>query len=188
MTAEAFPQRKALTVLSMRIASMLIVDVRRTDYEGGAIRGSINIPAQGFYWNRGILYELAYKSDMQWVVFTCGSCKDGSRGARCAAWFLEHVRNTAQDNDMQVMVLEGGIKGWASGGPEYIQFMDGFDEEYWRKELGEPSIKKPEMIQPRTVEEESGDGPEGEDSDVRVDGATGEAPKEKVWSYEAMLG
>ena len=26
---------------------------RRTDYEGGAIRGSLNIPAQGFWWNRG---------------------------------------------------------------------------------------------------------------------------------------
>ena len=43
-------------VMSMKIASMLIVDVRRMDYEGGAIRGSLNIPAQGFYWSRGGLY------------------------------------------------------------------------------------------------------------------------------------
>jgi arsenical-resistance protein 2 len=42
-------------VLSMKIASMLIIDVRRTDLEGGMIRGSLNIPAQGFWWNRGML-------------------------------------------------------------------------------------------------------------------------------------
>ena len=64
MTAETFPRSRALMIMSLKIGSMLIVDVRRTDYEGGSIRGSINIPAQGFYWNRGILYELAFKSDM----------------------------------------------------------------------------------------------------------------------------
>lgn len=31
------------------------------------------------------------------------------------------------------MVLEGGIKGWVKAGPQFIQFMDGFEEEYWRK-------------------------------------------------------
>lgn len=50
------PQKRAMMVMSMKIASMLIIDVRRTDYEGGAIRGSLNIPAQGFFWNRGGLY------------------------------------------------------------------------------------------------------------------------------------
>jgi len=53
--AEVMPQRRAMMVLSMRIASMLIIDVRRLDYEGGAIRGSLNIPAQGFPLNRGML-------------------------------------------------------------------------------------------------------------------------------------
>ena len=66
MTADVMPRKRALMVLSMRIASMLIVDVRRTDYEGGAIRGSINIPAQGFWWNRGMLYELA--KVLHWVI------------------------------------------------------------------------------------------------------------------------
>lgn len=47
------PKQRAQMVLSMKIASMLIIDVRRTDYEGGAIRGSLNVPAQGFWWNRG---------------------------------------------------------------------------------------------------------------------------------------
>jgi arsenical-resistance protein 2 len=32
---------------------------------------------------------------------------------------------------MQVMVLEGGVKGWVKSGPQYIQYMDGFDEKHW---------------------------------------------------------
>lgn len=129
MTAEVMPQRRAFMILSMKIASMLIIDVRRTDYEGGSIRGSLNIPAQGFWWNRGMLYELAYKADIEWVVFTCGS--SNGRGPRCAAWFLEHVRNVAGDSDMQVMVLEGGVKGWVKAGPSYQALMDGFDAKHW---------------------------------------------------------
>jgi len=129
LTAPLMPQRRAHQILSMRIATVLIIDVRRTDYEGGCIRGSLNIPAQGFWWNRGMLYELAYKAGMEWVVFTCGS--SNGRGPRCASWFLEHVRGTAGDEDMQVMVLEGGVKGWVRAG--YGGLMDGFREEYWEE-------------------------------------------------------
>lgn len=129
MTAEIMPQRRAQMILSMRIASMLLIDVRRTDYEGGTIRGSLNIPAQGFWWNRGPLYELAFKSDIEWVVFYCGS--SNGRGPRCAAWFLEHVRKTVGDENMQICVLEGGVKGWVKAGlgPD---LMDGFNETYWK--------------------------------------------------------
>lgn len=138
--AEIMPQRRAMMILSMKIASMLIIDVRRTDYEGGSIRGSLNIPAQGFWWNRGMLYELAYKSDMEWVVFTCGS--SSGRGPRCAGWFLDHVRNTAEDKDMQVMVLDGGVKGWVKAGSQYTQFMDGYREEYWTELFDEEEKTK----------------------------------------------
>jgi arsenical-resistance protein 2 len=30
------------------------------------------------------------------------------------------------------MVLEGGIKGWVKAGPQYTQYMDGYQEEYWK--------------------------------------------------------
>ncbi|KAF2482282.1 hypothetical protein BDY17DRAFT_317044 [Neohortaea acidophila] len=133
LVPESLPANKAYTILSMKIASMLIIDVRRTDYEGGSIRGSLNIPAQGFWWNRGMLYELAYKADMQWVVFTCNSCSPGGRGPRCAAWFLEFVRGVAGDEDMQVMALEGGMRGWVKGGEQFTGLMDGFKAEYWEE-------------------------------------------------------
>jgi arsenical-resistance protein 2 len=126
-------------MLSLKIGNILIIDTRRTDYSGGSIRGSLNIPAQGFWWNRGALYELAYKADIEWVVFTCGS--SNGRGPRTAGWFLEHVRNTVGDENMQVAVLEGGVKGWVKEGKEYTALMDGFEESYW-KELFEEEEKK----------------------------------------------
>ena len=55
LEAGVMPAARAQMILSMKIASMLIIDVRRTDYEAGSIRGSLNIPAQGFWWNRGML-------------------------------------------------------------------------------------------------------------------------------------
>jgi len=135
VTAEVMPQRRLMQMLSLQgLASVLVVDVRRTDYEGGCIRGSLNIPAQGFFWNRGILYELAYKADFQWVVFTCGS--SNGRAPRCAAWFLEHIRSVG-DEDMQCMVLEGGMKGWVKAGPQFTRLMDGYQESHWQKLLAD---------------------------------------------------
>ena len=104
-------------------------------------------------------YELAYKANIEWVVFTCGTSAPASsphhsklhiqspflthfptgssqgRGPRCASWFLEHVREVAGDNDMQVLVLEGGVKGWVAGGPRFTSLMDGFKPEHWENLL-----------------------------------------------------
>ena len=102
-------------------------------------------------------YELAYKANIEWVVFTCGTqppfrrvhpqnhiCphpntfptgSSQGRGPRCASWFLEHVREVAEDKDMQVLVLEGGVKGWVAGGPRFTSLMDGFKPEHWEELL-----------------------------------------------------
>ncbi|GAB7341942.1 hypothetical protein MBLNU457_g0245t1 [Dothideomycetes sp. NU457] len=147
MTAEIMPRQRLQQMLSFKgLSSVLLIDVRRTDYEGGCIRESLNIPAQGFWWNRGMLYELAYKSDIQWVVFYCGS--SNGRGPRCAAWFLEHVRAIG-DDDMGVMVLEGGIKGWVKSGENFTRLMDGYSEEYWTKAFAEEEGKK-DKVETRT--------------------------------------
>jgi arsenical-resistance protein 2 len=41
------------------------------------------------------------------------------------------VREVAGDNDMQVLVLEGGVKGWVKGGERFTGLMDGFRGEWW---------------------------------------------------------
>jgi arsenical-resistance protein 2 len=69
-TAPLLPREAALSDLSS--SDMLLVDVRRTDYEGGTIKGSLNIPAQSFYMNRGILYDLCQRAGIKQVAFYCG--------------------------------------------------------------------------------------------------------------------
>jgi len=34
---------------------------------------------------------------------------------------------------MESLILEGGIKGWVKAGPEYVEQMDGYDAEVWKK-------------------------------------------------------
>lgn len=34
---------------------------------------------------------------------------------------------------MQSLILEGGIKGWAKAGPEFVARMDEYDEAVWEK-------------------------------------------------------
>ncbi|THW63475.1 hypothetical protein D6D19_09638 [Aureobasidium pullulans] len=138
--AAIMPRNRVMQMLSLRgVASLLIIDLRRMDFEGGCLRGSLNIPAQGFWWNRGMLYELAYKADIEWVVFTCGS--SNGRAPRCAAWFKEFI-DAAGDEQMQSMVLEGGVKGWVKSGPQFTRLMDGYKEPYWQDLFAQEEAKK----------------------------------------------
>jgi arsenical-resistance protein 2 len=66
-------------------AGTLFIDVRRTDYEGGAIRGSLNMPAQSFLNNMATLFRLC-KGDgvsvISRVVFYCGRLQHRSCASR----------------------------------------------------------------------------------------------------------
>jgi hypothetical protein len=42
---------------------------------------------------------------------------------------------------MQVLVLEGGVKGWVQGGPRFTSLMDGFKPELWEGLLAEEEKK-----------------------------------------------
>lgn len=37
------------------------------------------------------------------------------------------------DSNMKSMILEGGIKGWAAAGAEYVELMDEYDASVWTK-------------------------------------------------------
>ncbi|KAF7446321.1 Rhodanese domain containing protein [Pyrenophora tritici-repentis] len=114
-TAPFISPEEALSDLSS--PDLLIVDVRRNDYEGGAVRGSINLPAQSFYMNRGVLYQL---------------CACNGRGPRCSGWFADYIAEKG-DDDIKSLTLAGGIKGWVKGGDMFTQQMDGFEPEYWKQ-------------------------------------------------------
>jgi arsenical-resistance protein 2 len=54
------------------------------------------------------------------------------RGTRAANWFAEHLEEQ-KDREMESLILEGGIKGWAAAGYDYTQLMDEYDESKWKK-------------------------------------------------------
>lgn len=110
----------------------VLVDLRRTDYEGGTILGSINLPAQSLYPTIPTLYTIFKQAGVAKVVWYCGS--SGGRGNRAAAWFADYLKEH-DSTGMQSLVLEGGIKGWVKAGEEYVTEMQGYDAASW-KELG----------------------------------------------------
>ncbi|KAK4112897.1 Rhodanese-like protein, partial [Canariomyces notabilis] len=108
----------------------VLVDLRRNDHEGGTIRGSINLPAQSLYPTLPTLYSVLKAAGLRKVIWYCGSSR--GRGTRAAGWFADLLSDQG-DHDMQSLVLVGGIKGWATSGPEYTQWMDEYDEAVWSK-------------------------------------------------------
>lgn len=74
-TAPIITREQVLSDISS--PDLLLVDVRRTDYEGGTITGSINLPAQSFYMNRAVLYDLCKRAGVRRVAFYCGESIDG---------------------------------------------------------------------------------------------------------------
>lgn len=125
----------------------VLVDLRRTDYEGGTIRGSINLPAQSLYPTIPYLYNLFKAAGIKKVMWYCGEFSFSSlsfrilifdlgssqgRGSRAAAWFEDHL-DSIGDKSMQSFIMAGGIKGWVGAGEDYINFVDGYEKEAWVK-------------------------------------------------------
>ncbi|KAJ5516888.1 hypothetical protein N7527_008448 [Penicillium freii] len=108
----------------------LLVDLRRTDYEGGTIQGSLNLPAQSLYPTIPTLYSLVSNSSVKYVIWYCGS--SAGRGTRASGWFADYLEDQ-QDTEVKSLVLSGGIKGWAAAGPDYTSSMDGYDASVWTK-------------------------------------------------------
>lgn len=83
---EAFPEPKSRPVLieASEVAELiekqtadkprdfLLVDVRRTDWTGGTVASSINLPAHSFYPTRKIIYELCKQASVKRIIFYCG--------------------------------------------------------------------------------------------------------------------
>ncbi|KAJ5486052.1 hypothetical protein N7530_000352 [Penicillium desertorum] len=108
----------------------ILVDLRRTDYEGGTIQGSLNLPAQSLYPTIPTLYSLVSNSTVKYVIWYCGS--SAGRGTRAAGWFADYLEDQ-QDTEIKSLVLSGGIKGWAAAGPEYTSLMTEYDASVWTK-------------------------------------------------------
>ncbi|KAJ5827191.1 hypothetical protein N7447_003954 [Penicillium robsamsonii] len=108
----------------------ILVDLRRTDYEGGTIQGSLNLPAQSLYPTIPTLYSLVSNSTLKYVIWYCGS--SAGRGTRAGGWFADYLEDQ-HDTEVKSLVLTGGIKGWVAAGPDYTSLMTGYDTSVWTK-------------------------------------------------------
>lgn len=77
------------------------------------------------------MYRMCSKAGISEVIFWCGSSR--GRGPRAAGWFEDYIR-TQTENSIRSVILEGGIKGWVTGGPEYVKELEGYEESVWAEE------------------------------------------------------
>ncbi|KAK3377628.1 Rhodanese-like domain-containing protein [Podospora didyma] len=108
----------------------ILVDLRRTDFEGGTIRGSINLPAQSLYPTLPAIYGVFKAAGLTKVIFYCGSSR--GRGARAAGWLADYLASVGE-TEMQSLALFEGVRGWANAGGAFVAWMDEYDEAVWSK-------------------------------------------------------
>ncbi|XP_014561541.1 hypothetical protein COCVIDRAFT_86387 [Bipolaris victoriae FI3] len=106
----------------------ILIDLRRNDHEGGTIRDSINLPAQSLYPAIPTLYKLFKDAGLCKIIWYCSSSK--GRGNRAAGWFADYIADQ-RDEQMESLALAEGVKGWATAGDEYIQWMTEYDAKVW---------------------------------------------------------
>ncbi|KAH6866000.1 hypothetical protein AA0119_g12969 [Alternaria tenuissima] len=106
----------------------ILVDLRRNDHEGGTIRDSINLPAQSLYPTIPTLYTLFKNAGLCKIIWYCSSSK--GRGNRAAGWFADYIADQG-DEQMKSLALAEGVKGWATAGDEYVQWMIEYDAKVW---------------------------------------------------------
>ncbi|KAF7557163.1 hypothetical protein G7Z17_g870 [Cylindrodendrum hubeiense] len=106
----------------------VLVDLRRNDHEGGTIRGSINLPAQSLYPAIPTLYTMFKSAGLRKVIWYCSSSR--GRGTRAASWFGDYIADSG-DGEMQSLILVEGIKGWATAGEEFVEWMDEYVTAAW---------------------------------------------------------
>jgi len=59
-------------------------------------------------------------------------------------------------HEPKIFTLQGGIKGWVNGGPDYQHFMDAFEPGYWThfapKEIDPKAVGDAQPDEKRTVD------------------------------------
>jgi len=77
-------RREVLRLLKSDTAqreNFVLVDLRRNDFEGGTILGSINLPAQSLYSTIPSLYNIFKAAGVRQVIWYCGKPSLAVRGA-----------------------------------------------------------------------------------------------------------
>lgn len=104
-----------------------IVDVRDSDYIGGHIRSSVNVPSTQFLGRLNKLQSaLAGRPK---VVFHCQLSQQ--RGPSCAAAYARLLASKGIRNQ-EVYVLSGGFNEWARHYGNDVRYTEGFKADLYR--------------------------------------------------------
>ncbi|OBS20289.1 hypothetical protein FPOA_06667 [Fusarium poae] len=91
-------------VSSVAKQDFVLIDLRRNDHEAAGLRK---------------------------IIWYCSSSR--GRGTRAAGWFSDYIANRG-DSEMKSLVLLEGIKGWATAGGEFVEWMDEYEPAVWSVE------------------------------------------------------
>ncbi|RDW25000.1 Rhodanese-like domain-containing protein [Yarrowia lipolytica] len=101
-----------------------ILDLRKHDFQGGNIRGALCAHYTGVYSSVEDIWRLLKGAGKTRIVVHCWSSR--KRAVKTAGWFYDSLV-AHNEKDIEVYVLEGGIKGWVDGGKQYTDLMVEFD-------------------------------------------------------------
>lgn len=52
------------------------------------------------------------------------------RGTRAAGWFTDYLEDQGDDTILSLVLLDG-IRGWVTGGADYVAYVDEYDPDVW---------------------------------------------------------
>jgi len=108
------------------VASYLIVDVRESDYVGGHIRGSINIPFNIINTNKIEEMVTKYSDYNEYIIFHC--MQSMVRGPTVANRFYKKLKQMKPDAAIKVCVMAGGFIAFID---EFVNLVDEYDKKKW---------------------------------------------------------
>ncbi|KAK5808828.1 Rhodanese-like domain-containing protein, partial [Linnemannia elongata] len=105
----------------------LVIDVRDSDYIGGHIRGSVNIPAHEIPEKLPTLIE-EYK-DVPQLIFHCALSQ--VRGPKAANRWAEALAARDDADAADVNILRGGFGEWQKQYKDDKNLVEEYVAEYW---------------------------------------------------------
>jgi len=117
-----------VSVLESAPASVLILDVRDSDAEGGHITGAIHVPDSTFVGRLEEVLGLVRSRKPALIVLHC--MESVARGPRCARRLFDAF-GAAAPEAANIRVLRGGADGWIRKHFANSTLVEGFDVEYW---------------------------------------------------------
>mmetsp|Transcript_36714 Transcript_36714/g.59325 ORF Transcript_36714/g.59325 Transcript_36714/m.59325 type:complete len:145 (-) Transcript_36714:735-1169(-) len=110
---------------------LAIVDCRDGDYDGGHIKGAMNVPSLVFDERLDSLIKKTSSSEK--VVFHCMYSQQ--RGPKCASAFASRLSELNPQSRQEVYVLRGGFQGFYHQNKARPELFADLEPDRWEEEL-----------------------------------------------------